>query len=213
MCTVLPVPCPRSHREIPCSEFSVRPFPLFSEMRERASRPTVNLGSMLCRLVASLCLVVAAHASHCYNYDTCTTCVGNSVGAPCAWCNDGCQMASDVCAGGAVQQAEAEDAAQRCEAGAQPYVPPPGVDFFSEITGAFRTNPAQRNYGVAITDVDGDDSSSPCDWVWGCKSAAEFDQKTAGRHCRGRVYKTRSAKLSASPPAMRTATGLNKYMC
>ena len=119
LCTVLPVPCPRSHREIPCSEFSVRPFPLFSEMRKRASRPTVNLGSMLCRLVASLCLVVAARASHCYNYDTCTTCVGNSVGAPCAWCNDGCQMASDVCAA-ALFNRPRPDAAQRCEAGAQP---------------------------------------------------------------------------------------------
>lgn len=58
-------------------------------------------------------------------------------------------MATDTCTSTAIAQG-----ASTCPV--VPYVAPPGVDFFEAIPTTFQTNPAQMNYGVAITDVDGD---------------------------------------------------------
>ncbi|EOD24988.1 hypothetical protein EMIHUDRAFT_74002, partial [Emiliania huxleyi CCMP1516] len=36
------------------------------------------------------------------------------------------------------------------------YIPPPGPDFFIDVSERLASNPAQLNYGVAVTDTDGD---------------------------------------------------------
>ena len=97
-------------------------------------------------------VVTSVKASHCYNYDDCNACVGNTQGSACSYCGSSCQMATDICN----EELNLSQGATNCPV--IPYTAPPGVDFFTAISSAtFQTNPAQRNYGVAITDVDGDD--------------------------------------------------------
>ena len=103
-------------------------------------------------LYVLLTIVTSVQASHCYNYADCQTCVGNTQGSACSYCGITCQMATDAC----TATTNLQQGATTCPV--IPYTPPPGVDFFTAVSSAtFQTNPAQRNYGVAITDVDGDD--------------------------------------------------------
>jgi hypothetical protein len=115
--------------------------------------PTFSLlPSNMTILLLLLTIVTSVSASHCYNYADCNACVGNTQGSACSFCGSSCQMATDTCN----KDLNLGQGATNCPV--TPYTPPPGVDFFTAIGSAtFHTNPAQRNYGVAITDVDGDD--------------------------------------------------------
>ena len=101
------------------------------------------------RLLSMLLALPAGYAGHCYsNMAVCQTCVADARGSPCAFCGSVCQMASDACSAGAVTT----------EANCPGYTPPdplPGEPFFQDVSNLLATNPAQLNYGVAVTDTNG----------------------------------------------------------
>eukprot|EP00931_Biecheleriopsis_adriatica_P065316 TRINITY_DN39886_c0_g1_i1.p1 TRINITY_DN39886_c0_g1~~TRINITY_DN39886_c0_g1_i1.p1 ORF type:complete len:703 (-),score=136.11 TRINITY_DN39886_c0_g1_i1:129-2204(-) len=104
-----------------------------------------------CFLAACLLPVVQVWAAHCYATSSCEACVADSRGAPCAWCKgtNSCQMATDVCEDGLV------GAGGDCSAEWTPKVLP-GDPFFKDFSELLSHNPVQRNYGVSVTDIDGD---------------------------------------------------------
>ena len=101
------------------------------------------------RLLSMLLALPAGYAGHCYsNMAVCQTCVDDARGSPCAFCGSVCQMASDACSAGAITT----------EANCPGYTPPdplPGEPFFQDVSNLLATNPAQLNYGVAVTDTNG----------------------------------------------------------
>lgn len=107
-----------------------------------------RLSTML-RLLSTLLALPAGFAGHCYsNAAVCQTCVADASGSACAFCGSVCQMASDACSAGAVTT----------EANCPGYTPPaplPGEAFFEDASSLLATNPAQFNYGVAVTDTNG----------------------------------------------------------
>eukprot|EP00746_Dinoflagellata_sp_MGD_P162667 gnl/MRDRNA2_/MRDRNA2_90320_c0_seq1.p1 gnl/MRDRNA2_/MRDRNA2_90320_c0~~gnl/MRDRNA2_/MRDRNA2_90320_c0_seq1.p1 ORF type:complete len:657 (+),score=121.24 gnl/MRDRNA2_/MRDRNA2_90320_c0_seq1:63-2033(+) len=87
-----------------------------------------------------------ADAGHCYNIQGgCEACIGSTTGSKCGWCAGRCQMAGDSCA----------NPAKLGECGA-PAPPPPGPSFFEDHSAKLTHNPVQKNYGVSVTDIDGD---------------------------------------------------------
>ena len=100
------------------------------------------------RLAATLIIlcVKPSRAGHCYSNPDCATCVSDSRGSACEWCSGSCQMAWDACSAPATTLASCPD---------YTYTPPPGDDFFEDVTSLLTTNPTQRNYGVAVTDTNG----------------------------------------------------------
>eukprot|EP00441_Pelagodinium_beii_P034589 CAMPEP_0197635214 /NCGR_PEP_ID=MMETSP1338-20131121/11088_1 /TAXON_ID=43686 ORGANISM="Pelagodinium beii, Strain RCC1491" /NCGR_SAMPLE_ID=MMETSP1338 /ASSEMBLY_ACC=CAM_ASM_000754 /LENGTH=611 /DNA_ID=CAMNT_0043207223 /DNA_START=51 /DNA_END=1883 /DNA_ORIENTATION=- len=79
-----------------------------------------------------------SEAGHCYNIQGQSSCESNAQGSPCEFCNGKCQMASDGC------YAEPSQAEL------------PGEPFFQDFSQLLKTNPTQKNYGVSVTDIDGD---------------------------------------------------------
>jgi len=89
-----------------------------------------------------------AHAGHCYSIGSCNACTSNAGGAPCAWCGSSCQMGTDSC-----------NANRVAKGGVCPKVvvtPMPGEAFFKDFSSLLAHNPAQKNYGVSVTDIDND---------------------------------------------------------
>ena len=74
--------------------------------------------------------------------------MSDSRGSPCSFCDGRCQMAWDACETDAITSSAACPAYE--------YIPPPGPDFFIDVSERLASNPAQLNYGVAVTDTDGD---------------------------------------------------------
>lgn len=91
-----------------------------------------------------------AAAGHCYALGTCEACSTDMRGSPCGWCKSTsrCGMSWDACTGGMVV------AGMSCEA---PVNLGAGEPFFTAVADFMpHDNPAQYNYGVAVTDWDGD---------------------------------------------------------
>ena len=111
--------------------------------------PSALVSDTMLRLLSMLLALPAGYAGHCYsNMAVCQTCVADARGSPCAFCGSVCQMASDACSAGAVTT----------EANCPGYTPPdplPGEPFFQDVSSLLATNPAQLNYGVAVTDTNG----------------------------------------------------------
>ena len=99
----------------------------------------------------SLFLLLAvrpAAAGHCYSHGAqCESCVSDGSGSACGFCNGACQMAWDACA---TDQVTSPAGCPDYE-----YTPPPGEPFFEDVTSLLSTNPTQLNYGVAVTDTNG----------------------------------------------------------
>ena len=101
------------------------------------------------RLVLTLMIIYAitlARAGHCYSNADCASCVSDARGSACEWCGSSCQMSWDACSAAVSTLASCPDYS---------YTPPPGEDFFEDVTSLLATNPTQRNYGVAVTDTNG----------------------------------------------------------
>ena len=99
-------------------------------------------------------LVLALHeaaAGHCGNYNSCSACAAD---ANCGYCTAGgyggsnCQMYYFSCSSGAITSpgaCPADDSESSL----------PGEPFFEDATSLLASNPSQRNYGVAVTDTNG----------------------------------------------------------
>ena len=100
------------------------------------------------RLLSLLLALPSTYAGHCYSIGGCEGCVSNYQGSPCAFCGNQCQMASDACSTGAVTEVTT------CP-GYSPPPPLPGEPFFQDVSALLTTNPTQLNYGVAVSDTNG----------------------------------------------------------
>ena len=110
------------------------------------------------------------------NAAICQTCVADARGSSCAFCGSVCQMVGDACSAGAVyrwlvtgqparvgrprlnKSVSVSAGAVATEASCPGYTPPeplPGEPFFEDVSSLLATNPLQLNYGVAVTDTNG----------------------------------------------------------
>ena len=94
-----------------------------------------------------------SYAGHCYGNVGCSACVGDNRGSACSFCGGSCQMASDGCSG--------SEATSVSQCAGYTYDPPPpplpggASGFFEDVSSLLSTNPTQLNYGVAVTDTNG----------------------------------------------------------
>ena len=117
-------------------------------------------------------LVPAVSAGHCASaYTSCSTCVMDT---RCKFCGSQCAMAADACSAVSLQGADSVVQCPNFDKGT-------GSAFFESITSAIKGNPAQLNYGVAITDFDGD---------------GEFEAFVAGFGVKNQIYKWNAKEQS-----------------
>ena len=89
------------------------------------------------------------------------------------------------------------------------YTPPPGEPFFEDVTLLLSTNPTQLNYGVAVTDTNGNGKLEFFVAVYGAANQAfEWDDAAYVDVAKGSATgcRTRRARRSASRRATSTAT-------
>merc|ERR1719228_100062 len=114
-------------------------------------------------------------AGHCYSLSSCSSCISMTTATACRWCvgTNSCGMYYDACTGTKLETNV--DNPNSCPAATATELP--GEPFFTSITSQLVDNPAQRNYGVSITDIDND---------------GKFEIVVAGFGYRNLVYKWNS---------------------
>jgi len=95
-------------------------------------------------------------ANHCYGFTDCETCVTDYGATDCRWCvaTNACSMNWDSCPG--ESYVSGDNTPSECPAPVVKILP--GLPFFQSITEKLLFNPAQKNYGVSVTDIDQDGS-------------------------------------------------------
>lgn len=94
-------------------------------------------------------------AGHCYSQPTCGTCIKEYGAGACGWCpsTGQCGMAYDDCP---TDDKLVTTTNKPSECPEPVVVELPGEDFFEDISSQLKFNPDQRNYGVAVTDINND---------------------------------------------------------